>query len=81
MTERRYTVAEIDALRRCFDIKYVWGSYSYPARDGMSFSYTKKDKVATVEQWVRTAMLAGHTAEDLIASERASAGSPERRND
>lgn len=71
MSERKYSVTEIDALRRAVDNKYLWGCYSPPQTAGarLSRSYKEEEKAAAVEQRVRTHMLAGHTADDLYASE------------
>lgn len=75
MIERAYTVKEIDALRRAHDNRYLYGRYGGPVyvsgqSGSMSRSYTEAEKTATVEQLVRTSMLAGHTAEDLLESEK-----------
>ena len=70
MISRRYTVAEIEALRDCFENKYLWGSYTLPEGVASSNAYRESDKITTVEEWVRTHMMAGHTAEDLINSEK-----------
>jgi hypothetical protein len=71
MTERAYTVSEIEALRRAIDNKYLFGSYNPQLQSGtlMSRSYMADEKMNAVEQMVRTHMLAGHTAADLYASE------------
>lgn len=71
MIERAYTVSEIDALRRAIENKWLFGTYAPNfARGMMSHSYNEVDKVVSVEELVRTHMLAGHTADDLYASER-----------
>ena len=72
MTERAYTVSEINALRRAVENKWLFGSYN-PQHTGMSMSrsYMEADKITAVEVITQTHMLAGHTAEDLYASERA----------
>ena len=72
MTERAYTVAEIQALRSAVKMKWLYGSYSpnFQQGSGMSRSYMESDKYKAVEEITRTHMLAGHTAEDLYASER-----------
>lgn len=73
MTERAYTVQEIDALRQAVDNKYLFGRYRGPAESEdctNSRPFMEKDRVLTVEQRVRTHMLAGHTAADLLESER-----------
>lgn len=75
MTERKYSVREIDDLRAVVERKYLWGSYAYvaPAGGGMSRTYRAEEKTVEVEQQVRTHMLAGHTADDLRDSERSTA--------
>jgi len=71
MGERAYTVAEIDDLRRACENLYLWGRFSgLSGNSNMSRTYTESDKVRAVEETVRTYMTAGHTAEDLYASER-----------
>ena len=67
--ERSYTVHELEALRRVVENKYLWGSYG-PFCSGSSRSYREDEKIKAVEEQVRTHMLAGHTADDLLASER-----------
>ncbi len=69
MTDRSYTVAELDALRCAVERKFLYGRYAGPTNGGWSRTYQEDEKVACVEQQVRTHMLAGHTAEDLLASE------------
>lgn len=69
MTERPYTVREIDALRSVVEYKWLFGTYNYSFENGCSISYKEHEKEVAVEQRVRTHMLAGHTAEDLLASE------------
>lgn len=75
MTDRSYTVAEIDALRRAVENQFLWGTYHCPQQNGISRSYTEAEKVRTVEERVRTWMLAGKTAQDLYDSERPASGS------
>lgn len=67
--ERAYTVSEIDALRQAVENKWLYGSYSLSG-GGSSRSYYEAEKTRCVEELVRTHMLAGHTAEDLYATER-----------
>lgn len=66
-TSLKYTVAEIDSLRRVMDNKYLYGCYNPQFYDNgcISRSYREEEKVKVVEEWVRTAMLAGHRAEDF----------------
>lgn len=70
MSDRAYTVHELDALRRVCEYKWLFGTYGLGRNSGMSRSYKPEEKTACVEQIVRTHMMAGHTAEDLCASER-----------
>lgn len=77
---RAYTVKEIDALRQAGEDRYLYGStYTPPPPPGhtgglynhrMSRSYRESDKAATVEEMVRTYMLAGITAKDIIEADR-----------
>jgi hypothetical protein len=72
MSEHKYSVSEIDELRRVVEFKWLFGCYS-PAnasRVGMSRSYRGEEKELAVEAMVRTHMLAGHTAQELVASEQ-----------
>lgn len=71
VTERAYTVTEIDALRRAVENKWLFGFYSFGTRGGgASRCYDEVEKTQCVEAILRTHMLAGQTAEDLYASER-----------
>lgn len=77
---RAYTVKELDALRRVVERKWSFGVYGEMPEPightpGQSYSYTGRsyygnEMTEAVEELVRTHMLAGHTAEDLIASEK-----------
>lgn len=72
MTDRAYTVSEIDALREACANKWLWGSYRGPQgsySDEPSRVYYGQEKDVAVEQMVRTHMMAGHTAQDLYASD------------
>lgn len=71
---KAYTVTEINHLRQACENRYLWGSYSPRMGGGMSRSYREDEKVKCVEEAVRTHMMAGHTAEDLYASERKAHG-------
>lgn len=69
---RNYTVEEIDALRRVVENKYLFGQYEFhhsPQGGSSSRSYKEDEMVRVVEERIRTHMLAGHTAADLLASE------------
>lgn len=66
---RKYSVQEIDELRHLVENQYLWGSYSGPSQfsnGGMSRSYSETEKAKVVEEQVRTWMLAGKTAKDLM---------------
>ena len=69
MSERAYTVKELDALRDAVENKFLWGRYNGP-HEGQFSTYDHNEMTKTVEERVRTHMLAGHTAEDLLASEK-----------
>ncbi|HEX7854460.1 MAG TPA: hypothetical protein VF503_12265 [Sphingobium sp.] len=69
MTEEKYTVQEIDALRQVCKTKFLFGSYRGPTGGGTSRSYGQGELVASVEQMVRTHIMAGHWAADLLATE------------
>lgn len=68
MAERSYTVAEIDALRQACDNRYIWGNANGRVAQSTG-SFHPAEKAAVVEEWVRTHMLAGHTADDLKAED------------
>lgn len=75
MTEMRYSVSELDALRRVVDNKWLWGTYGNYIQAGgsrQSRCYNSEERTKAVEELVRTHMLAGHKAEDLIAGEQPS---------
>lgn len=68
MPERTYSVKQIDDLRVCCRNKYLFGHYSLSQ---MISTTGQEDHEITksVEEMVRTHMMAGHTAADLVASE------------
>lgn len=70
MTERSYTISELDALRQAVDTKWLFGTYYPPLSGGSSRSYFEHERTKAVEELVRTHMLAGHTANDLYDSEQ-----------
>jgi hypothetical protein len=72
MSERAYTVGEMDALREAIEHKWLFGSYGRMGNCS-SRPYSEPEKTQCVEALVRTHMLAGHTADDLYASERPAA--------
>lgn len=68
--ERAYTVAEIDALRYVCDNWITWGDYGSYFSTRYTPARQKMEHLVQVEEMVRTHMMAGHTAQDLIDSER-----------
>lgn len=74
MSERAYTVREIDDLRACCRDKYIWGSYRGTIRRvGKKMvpgqSYNEQEMIFATEEMVRAHMVAGHTAQGLLLSE------------
>lgn len=69
MSERAYTVTDLDDLRRAVRNKYIWGNYhgGYDGQWGRPGKIGEAEVV--VEEMVRTHMIAGHTASDLLASQ------------
>lgn len=67
---KKYSVADIDALRRVHRNHIVYGWYDGPVSPRESRSYNSRDVTAEAEDRVRTSMIAGHTAGDLIESQR-----------
>ena len=72
MPDRAYTIKETDALRRVVEHKYLYGSYGR-MQSGMSRTYMESDKDKHVEERVRTLMVAGITAEEILAQEKSDA--------
>lgn len=72
--DRAYTVAEIDALRRACEIRFVWGTTKEPVvGDGVfsyKGSYKEDEKFKAVEDMVRTYMIAGITADDIYKTDK-----------
>jgi len=68
MIERSYTVREINDLRETVKTYLMWGSYigPYLIKSQMSNAYNSNDLDKKVEEQVRTHMMAGHIAKDLI---------------
>lgn len=69
--KREYSVEETNDLRKALENKYLFGFYSdEKCNQSMSSrAYLQAEKDKEVEDRLRTHMLAGHTAEDLIKSE------------
>lgn len=71
---RAYTAQELDALRSVLEYKWVWWTYNTvlpPSGKTIrsSRSYQVEEKIRCVEELLRTSMIAGHTADDLLRSE------------
>ena len=71
MTDRAYTVKEVHALRKVVEGKIIFGRYVGEWTTTRFQGYGSDDncKELLVERQVVTWMLAGLTADDLIASE------------
>ena len=69
VSERRYTVKEIDELREVCDMRYVWGTtvLGFDPTGGIHHSrtYREIERVTAVEQMIRTYMMAGITAKQI----------------
>ena len=70
MSERKYTVHEIDELRAVCERRWLFGSAYLSANTGCSRSYKSSEKDIGVEQLVRTYMLSGITAQDIYETDR-----------
>lgn len=68
MPARAYTPRELDDLRRVVSAKWLYGRYQ-PRPGTHSRHHSLADLAVSVEEMVRTHMMAGHTAEMLVASE------------
>lgn len=71
MTPRTYTVREVNELRRVVEHKWMHGTHgTWPGNVVKTPPIvSRNEQEIAVEERVRTHMLAGHTAEDLINSE------------
>jgi len=67
--ERKYTVSEIDDLRRVCDDRFLWGTSKRHPGMHSSRVYDPVERSNAVENMVRTYMLAGITAEDIRAED------------
>ena len=67
MTERAYTVPEIDKMRNAVEYMWLYGKKSSESVGvgGISRTYYEADKAKCVEEMLRTYMLAGIEPEDL----------------
>ena len=66
MNQRSYTVKELDDLRRAVEGRCLFGSSAWDGKARSSRQYSRGELEQEVEEKVRTHMLAGHTAQDLI---------------
>ena len=62
---KKYSVADIDDLRRTVEQIYLWGNTILTAGASVSRCYRPEEKETAVEERVRTYMLAGITGQDL----------------
>jgi len=66
MSDRPYTVREIDELRQACEMLWLFGPSAFtPRGSGSSRSYRDADKDKGVEELVRTYMMAGITGSDI----------------
>lgn len=70
MSERAYTVAELDALRRAVETRWLFGTTRMRPGPSQSRVYTAEEKDRAVEALMRTHMLAGHTAQDIYDADK-----------
>jgi hypothetical protein len=67
--QRRYSVQEIDELRRVLEYRWMFGSCVISNGPRVGRCYREAEKTAAVEELVRTAMLAGLTAKNIVDAE------------
>ncbi len=72
MTEKRYTVQEIDALRCACEDRWLFGTTLNKEKGRASRCYNEEGKTKCVEEIVRTHMLAGHIAQDIYDADKLS---------
>ncbi len=68
MSERSYTVEEIDTMRRAVEHRWLYGTSIYSGLGGgvsASRAYIESEKVRCVEEILRTYMLAGIEPEEV----------------
>lgn len=70
---RRYTVAEIDELRRAVETRWLYGTSVIQPDGTFSRQYMAGEKESAVEKLVRTHMLAGHVAKDIYEADKGKA--------
>lgn len=69
---RAYTVHEINALRQACENKWLFGTACIPPRPCTSRAFREEEKTRCVEELVRTYMIAGLTAGDLLKADSSS---------
>ncbi len=70
MNKTSYTVKEIDDLRRVCETRWLFGTTKSEEGLNMSRSYSQLELSKGVEELVRTAMLAGHIAQDILDADK-----------
>ena len=65
MIQKKYTVKQIDDLRKTCENKWLYGTFKISNGQNWSRSYSQIEKDTGVEELVRTYMLAGITADEL----------------
>jgi phenylacetate-coenzyme A ligase PaaK-like adenylate-forming protein len=69
MSEKKYTLNDIDALRAACRERYLYGTTARGSGSRTSRPYTESELASSVEQQVRTYMMAGITAQDIYAED------------
>ena len=69
MEQRKYSVQEIDALRRVLRDRYLFGTSYLTANSSFSRTFKDNELQTAVEELVRTHMLAGHIALDILMAD------------
>lgn len=73
MTERAYTVKEIDDLLKVCERRWLWGTSALGSSPRMSRGYSAGEKEKGAHEMARTFMLAGLTADDIITEDERAA--------
>ncbi len=68
MTDRSYSLVEIDQMRALIDNKYLYGAFRpHFSEAGIgSRAFYEEEKTACVEEQLRTHMVAGLGPDDLV---------------
>ena len=69
MSDRAYTVKEIDDLRGACEMRWLFGTTKIIRNILRGCSYNQRDKDHGIEELVRTYMLAGLVAKDLYEAD------------